>query len=266
MNWNHVCSEENPADPASRGINPDEINQHDLWWNGPKWLLTGEFPKTLSIVETSEELKKSTLTTGITSIQTSVAHRDTKKDVIDLSRFNSLYKVLRILAYARRFINKLKKNVVVLPSYITAPELTESIIILIRQEQMKRYSEEIRTLEIAQQVKPKSQICKLYPFLDNGILCVGGRLVHAKLPEESKFQRLIPQDSHLARLIVLNSHQLTLHGGTSQTIAHIRTRFWIPSCRNLVRKMIMNCVNCNRFNSKPVFPLMGDLPKTRRLS
>ena len=132
-----------------------------------------------------------------------MAHKDTKKDVIDLSRFNSLYKVLRILAYAGRFIDKLKKNVVVLPSYITAPELTESIIILIRQEQMKRYSEEIRSLEIAQQVKPKSQICKLYPFLDNGILCVGGRLVHAKLPEESKFQRLIPQDSHLARLIVL---------------------------------------------------------------
>ena len=171
----------------------------------------GAFPKTLSIVETSEEVKKSTLTTGITSLQTSVAHRDTKKDVIDLSRFNSLYKVLRILAYARRFIDKLKRNVVVLPSYITAPELTESIIILIRQEK-KRYSEEIRTLEIAQ-VKPKSQICKLYPFLDNGILCVGGRLVHAKLLEESKFQRLIPQDSHLARLIVLNSHQLTLHGG-----------------------------------------------------
>ena len=194
----------------------------------------------MSIVETSEELKKSTLTTGITSLQTSVAHRDTKKDVIDLSRFNSLYKVLRILAYARRFIDKLKKNVV-----ITTP------------------NEEIRTLAIAQQVKPKSQICKLYPFLDNGILCVGGRLVHAKLPEESKFQRLIPQDSHLARLIVLNSLQLTLHGGTSQTIAHIRTRFWIPSFRNLVRKMIMNCVNCHRFNSKPVFPLMGDLPKTR---
>ena len=63
MNWNHVCSEENPADPVLRGINPDEINQHDLWWNVPKCLIPGEFPKTLSIVETSEELKKSTLTT-----------------------------------------------------------------------------------------------------------------------------------------------------------------------------------------------------------
>ena len=111
-----MCSEENPAAPAYRGINADEINHHDLWWNGPKWLITGEFPKSLSIVETSEELIKSTPTTGITNLHTSVAHRDTKKDVIDLSRFNSLYKVLRILAYARHFNDKLKKNVVVLPS------------------------------------------------------------------------------------------------------------------------------------------------------
>ena len=151
----------------------------------------------MSIVETSEELKKSTLTTGITSLQTSVAYRDIKKDVIDLSRFNSLYKVLRILAYARRFIDKLKKHVVVLPSYITAPELTQSIIILIRQEQKKRYSEEIRTLEIAQQVKPKSQICKLYPFLDNGILCVGGRLVaRRKQVSKTNSSRQSPRTSN----------------------------------------------------------------------
>ena len=25
----------------------------------------------------------------------------------------------------------------------------------------------------------------------------------------------------------------------------------------------MNCVNCSRFNSKPVFPLMGDLPELK---
>ena len=47
-----------------------------------------EFPESLSFVETSGELKKSTLTARITSLHTSVAHRDTKKDVFDLSRFN----------------------------------------------------------------------------------------------------------------------------------------------------------------------------------
>ena len=53
----HVCSEENPGDPASRGINHDEINQHDVWWKGPKWLITGEFLKSLWTVEISEEFK-----------------------------------------------------------------------------------------------------------------------------------------------------------------------------------------------------------------
>ena len=93
------------------------------------------------------------------------------------------------------------------------------------------------------------------------VFFVGERLVHAELPEESKFQRQIPQGGHLTRLVVLNSHQLTLHGGTRQTFAHFRTRFLIPMCRNLVRKMIKNCVNCDRFNSTPIFSLMGYLPK-----
>ena len=134
---------------------------------------------------------------------------------------------------------------------------------LLRQEQRKAYSEEIKTLEIALQVKKESKILKLYPFLDDGVLCVGGRLAHANLPDESKYQRLIPQNSHLARLVVSNAHLSTLHGGTTQVMAHIRTRFWIPSCRSLVRKLVLNSVGCNRFNVKPQYPLMGDLPKER---
>lgn len=36
--WAHVISEENPADVGSRGITPEEITAHNLWWNGPSWL------------------------------------------------------------------------------------------------------------------------------------------------------------------------------------------------------------------------------------
>ena len=81
--------------------------------------------------------------------------------------------------------------------------------------------------------------------------------------KKASVKKLIPQDSHLARLVVLNSHQLTFHGVTSQTIAHIRTRFWIPNCINLNRKMIKNRVNCNRLNSKIAFLLMEVVPKPR---
>ncbi|CAG7734124.1 unnamed protein product, partial [Allacma fusca] len=33
--WHHVRSHDNPADCASRGINPKELEDHPLWWHGP---------------------------------------------------------------------------------------------------------------------------------------------------------------------------------------------------------------------------------------
>jgi len=37
-NWFHVKGEENPADVGSRGIDPDELKNHLLWWSGPPFL------------------------------------------------------------------------------------------------------------------------------------------------------------------------------------------------------------------------------------
>ncbi|XP_064214925.1 uncharacterized protein LOC135267108 [Tribolium castaneum] len=36
--WHHVSSDDNPADCASRGLNPMHLLQHLLWWAGPTWL------------------------------------------------------------------------------------------------------------------------------------------------------------------------------------------------------------------------------------
>ena len=36
--WKHVRGSENPADCASRGLFPQELKNHTLWWNGPSWL------------------------------------------------------------------------------------------------------------------------------------------------------------------------------------------------------------------------------------
>lgn len=40
--WQHVRSEDNPADVPSRSVNPTDLLSHGLWWNGPKWLLEPE--------------------------------------------------------------------------------------------------------------------------------------------------------------------------------------------------------------------------------
>ncbi|XP_018396287.1 PREDICTED: uncharacterized protein LOC108774634 [Cyphomyrmex costatus] len=36
--WHHVTTQNNPADCASRGLNPNVFKKHDLWWKGPPWL------------------------------------------------------------------------------------------------------------------------------------------------------------------------------------------------------------------------------------
>ena len=37
--WRHVPTLDNLADCASKGLSPSELREHELWWNGPPWLL-----------------------------------------------------------------------------------------------------------------------------------------------------------------------------------------------------------------------------------
>ena len=36
--WRYVNTETNPADCASRGLFPVELDTHNIWWHGPDWL------------------------------------------------------------------------------------------------------------------------------------------------------------------------------------------------------------------------------------
>ncbi|GFW24684.1 integrase catalytic domain-containing protein [Trichonephila clavipes] len=55
--WHHVSSEQNPADLVSRGLDPSSLLNNSLWWNGPKFLTTKDFPEknTLSSVTDNDE-------------------------------------------------------------------------------------------------------------------------------------------------------------------------------------------------------------------
>ncbi|GFX42206.1 uncharacterized protein TNCV_849631 [Trichonephila clavipes] len=58
--WRHVPSKENPADIASRGIDPKCLPDCKLWWQGPPWLRleTSSWPKAeYSCDEVSDEVK-----------------------------------------------------------------------------------------------------------------------------------------------------------------------------------------------------------------
>ncbi|GFS67933.1 uncharacterized protein TNCV_1361851 [Trichonephila clavipes] len=62
--WRQVPSNQNPADLISRGVDPDKLLNHELWWNGPEFLSGSNYPnKTVKISENNDaynsELKNS---------------------------------------------------------------------------------------------------------------------------------------------------------------------------------------------------------------
>ena len=55
-----------------------------------------------------------------------------------------------------------------------------------------------------------------------------------------------------------------MHKGVKQTLTEIRTRYWIPSGRSFVNKLLNICVECKKINSRLYcYPTESDLPKYR---
>ena len=67
--------------------------------------------------------------------------------------------------------------------------------------------------------KNNSPIQRLDPFLENGILRVGGRLRRADLPHETKYPAISPWKSHVTTLLIRHAHKRLGHAGRGHVIS-----------------------------------------------
>ena len=112
-------------------------------------------------------------------------------------------------------------------------------------------------------VKNNSPIRHLDPFLDKGILRVGGRLRRADLPYETKHPIILPRKSPITTLLIRHVHKRLGHAGRCHVIANLREKYWIVKGNAAVRQVISRCVFCRRNYSKPGKQKMADLPRDR---
>ncbi|XP_058817755.1 uncharacterized protein LOC131681066 [Topomyia yanbarensis] len=104
----------------------------------------------------------------------------------------------------------------------------------------------------------------LCPLLAHeGLLRVGGRLRHSKLPFDVKHQWILPANNPVVRSLIKALHQENLHVGPSGLMAILRQQFWIPKCRNTIRLITRSCVRCFKVNPKALNQFMGYLPGCR---
>lgn len=251
--WGYISTKSNPADCASRGIYGSELVNHALWWSGPKYNEMYNEMKNETF-ETKEEIK------NIVTLMTCEENYGTI--LPDVSDFN---KMIRIVAYVKRFIHNCKNPNIKIMNELTTIEMENAKMNAIKIIQEEYFKEDIENLKKDKNINKNSALLKLSVFLnEKGILCVGGRLKNADIALEAKHPILLPNRNKFTDLIITMTHVKTCkHGGPRLTEAVIRQEYWIIKSFSNIKRVISKCVTCFRYRSKPLQQNMADLSSER---
>lgn len=259
--WRYVNTKENPADCATRGLLPTQLQQFRLWWEGPQWLKTRvneDSKKNMTIFSTME---------GTILDCHVMQNKNNNNEIINrlLSRCSTMTRATRCLAWVLRYMTRLRnKNLSADDKYLTVCELNYATDLIIKCVQQDHFGDDLDSLRTKKFVSSKSKLLNLTPYIDEkGILRVGGRLSNAILSEESKHPAILPHNSRLTELVIDYAHKQTLHGGVRLTLAQTRHRFWIIGGNRAVKGYLKNCIRCHRFKTSKNIQIMGNLPKAR---
>ncbi|XP_070515378.1 uncharacterized protein [Cardiocondyla obscurior] len=257
--WHHVDGASNPADCASRGLDPGELKTLKLWWRGPSWLsgASGEMAREGVMLEEAD-LPEARIKSHICDAM------NKPSDSEFLLRFSSLSRLMRVSAWCLRWLRSRNVTVAHDSSRLDAVELQRSLLTWLRVVQTAHFSAEMNSIVLGKSLSRRHSLSKLIPFLDDqGLLRVEGRLRHFLLSYDEKHPVILPKDSHFTQLVVAACHARVLHGGVQQTLGFFRRRYWVPGGRSLVKGHIFRCVRCARWRTAVPQQIMADLPAAR---
>lgn len=274
--WNHICSEQNPADLATRGLTPADLSNSNLWFFGPPFLsFQGEWP--LNPVFTSNE----DVPERAKVVQSLIVTTDV--DLVSRCKIMSFApliggavwpKLKRIFSYVHRFIvNSRKKsqtrimcpNVNDIPLF-TVDETDQGEKLIVKVVQRMSFQTERTTLLKNRAFPEKSKFGKLSIFLDDDdIMRVGGRTRHS--PEITdmyeKFPYVLPHSHTITKLIFAWYHYENLHAGPTALLTLVRQHFWPLHGKVLANRTVHGCIRCSKAKPVTYKQMMADLPADR---
>ena len=113
---------------------------------------------------------------------------------------------------------------------------------------------------------PKFEIwkCQFGLFTDeHGIVRCMGRLSQSQLPKSTKCTILLDKSHHITSLLFRECHKRVMRGGVKSILTELRSRVWIVQGRQFVRKLLYQCVVCQKLEGRPYrVPLPLPLPES----
>ena len=258
--WRHVPTADNPADCASRGLMPKDLLVHDLWWDGPSWLL--EEP----IIVPRQPPRRPLFTPEQKVVHCNIVQ--VAPPPLLETKYSSYHKLLATTAWWLRFFNRYKPphppdpGITIRP--LSAAELTQAEHRLAKLSQARSFPKEVYALSHGHPILASSRLISLSPFIDKEhLIRVGGRLSNSSLTQSQTHPIITDSKDVLMSLLFTYMHVCLGHCGPSLLLVSVGWRFHVMGARRLSRAACSQCKVCRKAAPRPQPQLMGQLPEER---
>ncbi|KAL1446606.1 hypothetical protein WDU94_015601 [Cyamophila willieti] len=246
-NFKYIRTHQNPAD-LCRGQSGKQLKDNKLWWHGPEFLCKADTDWPSENIDFGNlKFDTENTTDELDLLANSDKVKNSKPFVprpcnINENEFSSFSSLVNHTCIVRRGNDDTR-------AFITKCDYTSACNDWLKYLQHKHFYETIRSLKSG---KRDSLTINLGLELDsNGILILKGRFVELKVDGDNPFPVLLPKRDHLTDIIVLDIHVKSCHLGVNQTLATLRSDYWLPSGRTEIKRILRSCDICRKFNSKP---------------
>ena len=278
--WNHVSSDNNPADFLTRGMTAKtHTGKLNMWFNGPAFLWKSEnnWPKSFPLLPLSSSDANVKGSSMVLQTDSTKFLSDTESWLSKLgTRHSNWLKLQKMIAWLLMFKRYcitvfMHKQKFTLKGHLTTCNLEEAALIIIKDVQEQCFPRLMTSLAKHETIakgrgfsSPELQgLLRLAPFLHKGIMRVGGRLHNSHLDFDTKHPIILPRNNHVCSLVINYYHVREGHAGTLHVLSALREKYWIIQGQAAVRSVIRKCIHCQFQRSQVGSQMMASLPPCR---
>jgi hypothetical protein len=272
--WKWIPSRKNVADEATKRPKIIDVGPGGRWFAGPEFLKLHEADWPQLEEENKECVEE--LRTMKVCVTKELANR---YGFLDCSRFSKWWRLVRTCGWAFRAINlfKLKKNknnkiintrdknMYKQITELTAEELEEAEMFVLKKAQWESFPEDVHRISNGETVSNDSKLKLLSPYqCASGLIRIKGRIDAVPfLSNEFKRPIILLKEHPVSKLLVQEYHERFCHLNAETIVNEMRQKFWIPGLRTAVRRVINCCQVCKNRKAMPQVPEMCPLPAAR---
>ena len=166
---------------------------------------------------------------------------------MDCARYSTLHRLLRVTKLVVRFVRLMKERV---QRSLDSSEIrVDSCTDVDKARLLLLQASQSQLPKIPRFPSWRYQF-GLYRDPSNLWRC-GGRLSNTNLPDCTKKPILLDKSHYLTTLIVKDAHRRVLHNDVQETLAEVRSAYWIVRGRQFIHTIIHQCVVCRRIEGQP---------------